>query len=105
VLEVITLYLQICGVVALIRAAFVVVPSLAEGAKDAKWWTKPFLVIPFLMFMGQTWFILIFPTIFWPFFLAAIMHHVARFCMSVERARASDPTSWIGVRPLAVRRV
>jgi hypothetical protein len=25
--------------------------------------------------------------------------------MSVERARASDPTSWIGVRPLAVRRV
>src|ERR1700722_15703838 len=33
------------------------------------------------------------------------MHHVARFCMSVERARASDPTSWIGVRPFAVRRV
>jgi hypothetical protein len=37
--------------------------------------------------------------------LAAIMHHVARFCMSVERARATDPTSCIGVRPLAVRRV
>ena len=37
--------------------------------------------------------------------LAAIMHHVARFCTSVERARAGDPTGWIGVRPLAVQRV
>jgi len=34
--------------------------------------------------------------------LAVIMRHMARFCMSVERARAGDPTSWIGVRPLAV---
>jgi hypothetical protein len=25
------------------------------------------------------------------------MHHVARFCMSVERVRAGDPTSWVGV--------
>jgi hypothetical protein len=31
--------------------------------------------------------------------------HVARFCMSVERVRAGDPTSWIGVRPLAVQRI
>jgi hypothetical protein len=30
---------------------------------------------------------------------------VARFCMSVERVRAGDPTSWIGVRPLAVQRI
>jgi hypothetical protein len=36
------------------------------------------------------------------FTLAVIMRHMARFCMSVERARAGDPTSWIGVRPLAV---
>jgi hypothetical protein len=32
------------------------------------------------------------------------MHDVAHF-FGVLRARASDPTSWIGVRPLAVRRV
>jgi hypothetical protein len=33
------------------------------------------------------------------------MHHEARFFTSVEPARASDPTGWIGVMPLAVRRV
>ena len=33
------------------------------------------------------------------------MHHVTRFCMSVERVRAGDPTGWIGVRPLAVQRI
>jgi hypothetical protein len=37
--------------------------------------------------------------------LAAIMHHVARFCTSVEWVRAGDPTGWIGVRQLAVQRV
>ena|SRR5271170_3575116 len=37
--------------------------------------------------------------------LAVIMHDVARFCTSGERARAGDPTGWIGVRQLAVQRV
>ncbi len=37
--------------------------------------------------------------------LARIMHHAACFCMSVEQMRASDPSGWIGVRPLAVQRV
>jgi hypothetical protein len=40
-----------------------------------------------------------------PMLLAAIMRHVARFCRSGERARAGDPTGWVGVRQLAVRRV
>jgi hypothetical protein len=37
--------------------------------------------------------------------LTVIMHDVARFCTSGERARASYPTGWIGVRQLAVQRV
>jgi hypothetical protein len=37
--------------------------------------------------------------------LAAIMHEVAHFCRSVERACGGGPTRWIGVMPLAVRRV
>ena len=37
--------------------------------------------------------------------LAAIMHDVAHFCRSVERACVGDPTCWIGLRQLAVRRV
>jgi hypothetical protein len=37
--------------------------------------------------------------------LAAIMHEVAHFCRSVERACAGGPSRWIGVMPLAVRRV
>jgi len=38
-------------------------------------------------------------------FLARIMHDARHFCMSVEQARASDPTGRIVVRQLAVRRV
>src|SRR5262245_53458859 len=37
--------------------------------------------------------------------LARIMHHAACFCTSVEQMRASDPSGWISVRPLAVQRV
>jgi hypothetical protein len=37
--------------------------------------------------------------------LTVIMHEVARFCTSGERARAGNPTGWIGVRRLAVQRV
>jgi hypothetical protein len=37
--------------------------------------------------------------------LAVIMHDVAYFCTSGERARAGYPTGWIGVRQLAVQRV
>src|SRR5271168_2871421 len=37
--------------------------------------------------------------------LAAIMHDVAHFCRSVERACVGGPTCWIGLRQLAVRRV
>ena len=37
--------------------------------------------------------------------LTAIMHDVAHFYSSIERTSASTPTGWIGVMPLAVRRV
>jgi putative membrane protein len=37
--------------------------------------------------------------------LARIMHHAACLCTSVEQMRASDPSGWISVRPLAVQRV
>jgi hypothetical protein len=37
--------------------------------------------------------------------LAVIMHEVAHFCRSVERACGGGPSRWIGVMPLAVRRV
>jgi hypothetical protein len=30
--------------------------------------------------------------------LTAIMRHMARLCMSGERARAGDPTGWVGVK-------
>ncbi len=33
------------------------------------------------------------------------MHHVARFCMSVEWVRTCDPTGRIGVMLLAMQRV
>jgi hypothetical protein len=42
---------------------------------------------------------------FLPVALAVIMHRVARFCTSGERAHIGYPTFWIGVRQLAVRRV
>ena len=67
--EAIILYLQACAVIALIRAAYEVLPQIAKGMKDTQWWAKPFAVIPFFAFMAHAWFILIFPTIFWPFFL------------------------------------
>jgi hypothetical protein len=35
--------------------------------------------------------------------LTAIMRHMAGLCMSGERARAGNPTGWVGVMPLAVR--
>jgi hypothetical protein len=37
--------------------------------------------------------------------LAVIMRHMDLLCTSSERARAGDPTCWIGVRQLVVRRV
>jgi hypothetical protein len=38
-------------------------------------------------------------------YLARIMHHAACFYTSIEQMRASDPSGWIGVGPLAVQRV
>jgi hypothetical protein len=37
--------------------------------------------------------------------LARIMHHAACFYRSIEQMRASAPSGWIGVGPLAVQRV
>jgi len=69
VLELIILYVQICAVIALVRAAHQVLPELVNGVKEGPWWS--FLLLPYLavIYTLHAWFILFFATLVWPFSL------------------------------------